>query len=41
MSHSGEAYLIIVVVAFLAFAGTLFWEMVTSHDRPGGSSPHG
>lgn len=34
MSHYGEAYLAIVIVAFLAFVGTLFGTMLKSHDRP-------
>ena len=36
MSHSGEAYLILVIVAFLTFVGTLFGAMLKSHDRPDG-----
>lgn len=35
MSGYGEAYLVLVIVAFLTFVGTLFGAMLKSHDRPG------
>lgn len=35
MSGYGEAYLVIVIVAFLAFVGTLFTAMLGSRGRPG------
>jgi hypothetical protein len=33
MSHDGAIYLAIILVAFFAFGGTLFWEMLTSGNR--------
>jgi len=34
MSEYGEAYLILVIVAFVSFVGALFWGMLTSNNRP-------
>jgi hypothetical protein len=30
MTSGGEAYLVIILAAFFAYAATLFWAMVTS-----------
>lgn len=38
MSRDGAIYLAIILVAFLSFGGTLFWEMLTSSNRSGESS---
>lgn len=32
MTTGGEAYLAIILAAFLTYAATLFWAMVTSGD---------
>ena len=34
MTTGSETYLAIILATFLVYAGTLFWEMITSNGGP-------